>query len=45
LSDVSLNSVTTARNELIPGDPQFGNFDKFYSNNARQLQLVARIVF
>jgi hypothetical protein len=45
LSDVSLNSVTTARNELVPGDPSFGNFDKFYSNNARQLQLVARIVF
>lgn len=45
LSDVSANSVTTARNELIPGDPQFGNFDKFYSNNARQLQLVARIIF
>jgi hypothetical protein len=45
LSDVSLNSVTTARNELIPGDPQFGNFDKFYSNNARQLQLIARFIF
>jgi len=45
LSDVSLNSVTTARNELIPSDPQFGNFDKFYSNNARQLQLLVRIVF
>ncbi|HEY6989684.1 MAG TPA: TonB-dependent receptor [Bryobacteraceae bacterium] len=45
LSDVSLNSVTTARNELIPSDPLFGNFDKFYSNNARQLQLVARFVF
>jgi hypothetical protein len=45
LSDVALNSVTTARNELVPGDPSFGNFDKFYSNNARQLQLVARIVF
>ncbi len=45
LSDVSLNSVTTARNELIPGDPLFGNFDKFYSNNARQLQLVARFIF
>jgi hypothetical protein len=45
LSDVSYNSVTTARNELIPGDPLFGNFDKFYSNNARQLQLVARFIF
>lgn len=45
LSDVSVNSVTTARNELIPGDPAFGDFSKFYSNNARQLQILARFVF
>ena len=45
VSDVSSNSFTGSRNELIPGNPLFGRFDQFYSSNSRSLQLVARFKF
>jgi hypothetical protein len=43
--DVQLNSYINARNELIPSDPLFGQFNQFYPSNSRYLQVFGRITF
>ena len=46
LNDVSPNpTLTTTRNELIPGNSKFAQWSQFFASNSRTLQLVARIVF
>jgi hypothetical protein len=46
LNDVSPNpSLTTTRNELVPGNSKFAQWSQFFSGNSRSLQLVGRIVF
>jgi hypothetical protein len=45
LSDVAANGYTNSRNDLIPGNPLFGNFSQFYSSNSRRIQLNARFEF
>jgi hypothetical protein len=45
-NDVSLNpNAGIARNELLPSDPLFGRFDQFYTNNSRQVQIFAKLIF
>jgi hypothetical protein len=44
-NDVASNGNTNSRNELIPGNPLFGQFDQFYSSNSRVLQVFGRITF
>ena len=47
LSDVASSSSnqTASRNDLITGNPEFGNFSGFYSSNSRFGQLSAKITF
>jgi len=46
VNDVSLNAAAAiARNELVPSDPLFGRFDLFYTSNARQIQVFAKLSF
>ena len=45
LSDVASHGYTTARNDLVPSDPLFGNFTQFYSSNSRTMQLTAKLSF
>jgi hypothetical protein len=47
LSDVASSSAnqTASRNDLITGNPEFGNFSGFYSSNSRFGQLSAKITF
>jgi len=46
INDVSPNpTLTTTRNELIPGNPQFAEFSQFFASNSRTIQIVARFIF
>ena len=45
ISDVAPQSFTTSRNFLIPGNSQWGQYDQFFNSHARNIQVVARIVF
>jgi hypothetical protein len=45
VNDVGTNGFTGARNELVPGDPLFGNFTQFFSSNSRVVQVFAHITF
>ncbi len=45
LSDVASNGYTNSRNDLIPGNANFGRFDQYYSSNSRNIQVTGRIDF
>jgi hypothetical protein len=46
LDDVSPNpTINTTRNELIPSNAKFAQWDQFFTSNSRTLQVVARIIF
>ncbi|HUJ23365.1 MAG TPA: carboxypeptidase regulatory-like domain-containing protein [Bryobacteraceae bacterium] len=45
LSDVAGSSQINSRNDMIPSNKLFGQFDQFYSSNSRFGQLVLKIVF
>jgi len=42
--DVSL-SKSLSRNFLVPNDPTFGQYQKYFGSNSRYLQLLARFIF
>ena len=42
--DISL-SKSLSRNFLIPSDPTFGQYQKYFGSNSRYLQLLARFTF
>ncbi len=44
VSDVA-NYAGLGTTYLIPGNPLFGRFDKFYTSNSRSGQLSAHIIF
>jgi hypothetical protein len=45
LSDIQPRSFTSSRNFLIPGNADFGAFDRYFSSNSRQLQIAAKFIF
>jgi hypothetical protein len=46
LSDVSPNDThATSRNFLIPGNVNFGEYQKYFPSNARSMQLTAHFIF
>ncbi len=47
INDVAPNPNLTAngRNELVPGNPRYLQFDQFFTSNSRTIQVVGRIVF
>jgi hypothetical protein len=45
LSDIQPRTFTSSRNFLIPGNADFGAFDRYFSSNSRQLQIVAKFTF
>jgi len=46
IDDVSPNpTINTTRNELIPSNAKFAQWDQFFTSNSRTMQIVARIIF
>ena len=46
LSDVStFQTNAVPRNPLIPGNPDFNDYEKYFPSNARSVQLVAKFTF
>jgi hypothetical protein len=45
VDDVQSNGNTSSRNDLIPGNANFGRFDLYYGSNSRSLQVFGRITF
>jgi hypothetical protein len=48
INDVSPNpnlGSALGRNELVPNNPRFLQFDQFFTSNSRTIQVVGRIVF
>jgi hypothetical protein len=43
--DVATNGFISSRNDLIPGNALFGQFNQFYSSNSRYVQVFGRITF
>jgi len=45
IRDVAPQGIITSRNELVPGNGNFGRFDQYYSSNSRIIQLNAKFTF